>query len=219
MDNKQYLKQSSQLSIVALLLLVAAGLVATTGPFPANQEIFEVIGPSEAYSAALTNAGPALRTVLFIDALFALAYTSAISFAILGFAQRNPAVAWFSGLGIIAVLFFDYWENSIMVQSLDILSVGGEVSLDRIAHQASVSASKWYGAAAVLFAVSFLLPYDSWVEKILVWGTRLGLTFAVPLFVLNAFAMRDMGTLLILISMAGGFVLLAVVTGSRARSD
>ncbi len=217
MDTRTHLSRSSVLNLVALALLAAAMLAANLAPYPAGQEFFEVIRPAEVYSAALANADPALRTVLFFDALFALAYTGAICFAILGFARRNVPVAWFCGLGIVAVMVLDYRENTIMVQSLDIVAAGGELPLARIAAQASVSAIKWQGAAAVLFALSFLLPADTLIEKLLVWGTRLGLALAVPLFVLNAFGLRETGTLFILLSMAGGFVLLAVVTRSRAK--
>jgi len=219
MTNQQYLIQSTILSLVALALLIAGGIISNTGNFPAGQEIFETIGAQAAYTSSLTNAAPALRTVLFIDAIFALAYTSAICFAILGFAHRNKPVAWFAGLGIIVVMLLDYLENTIMGQSMDLLEIGSQLSIEHIIFQATVSAIKWQASAATLFAISFLLPNETLVEKLLVWGTRLGLAISVPMFLINPFELRELGVLFIGISMASGFLLLSVVTWRRAATE
>lgn len=217
MNDNQHLKYSAVLSVFAFLLLVLSVFIANSGPYPASQEIFEVIGNVEIYSAAIANAAPVLRTVLFVDALFSLAYTGAICFALLAFANRNLPFAWFAGMGIITVMLLDYAENFTMIQSMDILATGGALSLDHIISQVSISSLKWHVAAAALFSVSFVLPSRGLIEKLLVWGTRLGLAFAVPLFVTNAFSLREEGGILILSSMAGGFVLLALVTWNRSR--
>jgi len=104
-----------------------------------------------------------------------------------------------------------------MGRSMDIAAITNEVSLERIILQASVSAAKWHLSAAVLFSLSFLLPSDNLTEKLLVWGTRLGLATGVPLFVINPLALREVGVLIIAISMIGGFVLLAVVAWRRSK--
>jgi len=216
LPDNSYLKQSAILSTLALLLLIAGGWVSNTGEYPAGQELFEVLSNQSDYSTALINATPALRTVLFIDAIFALTYTSAICFAVLGFAHRNKPVAWFAGLSIIAVMTLDYLENTIMGQSMDLLEIGQQLPLENILFQSTVSAIKWQASAASLFAISFLLPNDTLVEKLLVWGTRIGLAVSVPLFLIGPFGMRDTGILFIGVSMASGFILLAMVTWRRA---
>lgn len=219
MTSNQYLKTSSILALVAFILLMAALTVANTGIHPASQEIFEVIASSQSYTAALKLAEPNLRIVLFIDAIFALFYTSAICFAAIGFHQRNPPIAYAAIIGIIIIMFLDYAENIMMGQSMDLLAIGADITTDRIVSQVSISSIKWHGAAAVLFTISFLLPSDNIVEKLLVWGTRIGLAIAVPLFVTNAFDLRETGGLFILLSMASGFVLLSLVTWNRSKME
>jgi hypothetical protein len=219
MQNNQHLRYSSILALSAFILLMVALVIGNSGQYPAAQELFEYISDPKAYSAALAKAAPNLRIVLFIDAVFALTYTSAICFAAIGFSHRNPAFAWAVGLGIIAVMLLDYVENIMMVQSMDLIALKGELSIERIVSQATVSSIKWHSSAAVLFAVSFLLPGDTLIEKLFVWGTRIGLVFATSLFVTQAFDLRELGGLLILVSMASGFLLLSWVTWQRSKME
>ncbi len=216
MNSSNYLRQSTILSIAAFILLAGASAVSFFSLHPSSQELFETISGASAYSKSLSLAAPGLRTVLFIDAIFALSYTAAICFAAIGFKQKSPPLAWFVSIGIICVMMLDYWENTIMIQSIELIALKGEISLDRIIHQSTVSSIKWYSAATVLFAVSFLLPSASLIEKLLVLGTRIGLAISVPLFLINGFGLREVGQFMILSFMASGFVLLAIVTWGRS---
>ncbi len=219
MQKSTYLKQSSILAIIAVLALMVSFLNGLLASPPVGQEQFEYIYSLEKYVANLVASEPVLRTVLFFDALFMLSYTAAICFAILGFASRNVPVAWFCGLGILAVMGLDYWENIIMVQSLDLAGIEGGMTLDRVVYLSTVSAVKWHASATVLFAISFLLPSKTLIELLLVWGTRLGMALAVPLFVLNAFDLRELSSWMILGSMGSGFVLLAIVAWQNAKES
>ncbi|MHA1129045.1 MAG: hypothetical protein ACTSRN_08875, partial [Alphaproteobacteria bacterium] len=87
----------------------------------------------------------------------------------------------------------DYWENVTMIHSMDLLASGEQVTVERMMLQVQVSTAKWHASATVLFAISFLLPSERLVEKLLVWGTRIGLAIAVPLFITNMFDMRVVG--------------------------
>ncbi len=216
MNNSAYLERASVLSLVALAVLAVSALSGILASPGTGQEVFEYIYPFEQYVQNLNDAEPALRTVLFFDSIFALVYTAAICFAVIGFRARSLPLAWFCGLGILGVMGLDYWENIIMVHSLDLADLG-EMSPDRMVFLAGVSAVKWHLSAAVLFAISFLLPDRRLSERLLVWGTRLGLMVAVPLFVVNGFGLRQAGMLLILISMAGGFILLSIVARQNSR--
>jgi len=212
MQNSDYFKQSAVLSVVALVLLLA-GVVVGSMAFPVtNQEQFEIIYALESYTRNLGAAEPAIRLILFLDAVFILAYVGAISFAVIGFANRNLPVAWFAGLAILAVMVLDNWENILIVSSLDLVKSGEVINAQIMAQQALISSFKWQLSAAALFALSFLLPGKRLAEFLLVWGTRLGLAIAAPLFVFNPFELRPIGSLLILASMSGGFILLAIVT-------
>jgi hypothetical protein len=217
--SNQFLTRSTMASILALVLLIIIGLIANLGEYKAGQELFEtIIDPGE-YSKSMANAAPALRIVLYLDALFILCFVCAIGFAVLGFAKRNPPIAWFSGITIIIVMLLDYWENFILGQSMDLLALGNAISLERILYQASVSSAKWQLAAVTLVAISFLLPNDNLLEKLLVWGTRLGLAIGVPVFILNVFELRETGVILIALTMISGFLLLAMVTWKRSVRD
>jgi|GEM_PF-6016671 len=211
-NSSQFLYRSSIASMLALVVLVLTGLTANLGDYKAGQELFEtIIDPGE-YSKSMRDATPSLRLVLYLDALFIICFTCAIGFAILGFAKRNLPIAWFCGIAIIIVMLLDYWENFILAQSMDLLVLGNSISLERMLYQASVSSAKWQLAAVTLAAISFLLPDDSFPEKLLVWGTRLGLAIGVPVFILNPFELRETAVVLIALTMISGFVLLTLVT-------
>ncbi|MEC9344513.1 MAG: hypothetical protein VYD64_11790 [Pseudomonadota bacterium] len=218
MDRRTLLDTAFVATICALLLLVAALAIALASDPVAGQEPFETVSDPSAYAAALAASGAGLRAVLFVDSLFLLAYTVAIGFTAMTFAVNNCAAAWVGGLGILAVMALDMLENATMVQSLDIATLTGAVSMERIAFQATISAMKWQLSAAALLAVSFVLPSATLVEKLLVWGVRLGLPVAVPLFVMNPLGLRETGGLLLLVVVAGGFVLLSLVLRSQARN-
>ncbi|MFZ1775489.1 MAG: hypothetical protein WAT78_16250 [Rhizobiaceae bacterium] len=219
MNTRTLLAAGYAATLCALALMVIAVITAMSSNPHAGQEQFETIRAASLYSAELAAAGPGLRRILFIDGLFMLAYTVAIGFTVMAFADRNRPAAWFAGIGIVAVLLLDALENATMAQSVDLLDAGGALTLDRIAWQASVSGMKWQSAAAALLAVSFVLPTDSILERILVWGVRLGLPVAVPLFIMGAFGLREIGGQLLLLSMSGGFILLALVLRGRMRSS
>lgn len=199
-------------------MLAAATVISLVSGSPAEpvgQEAFETIADPAAYAAGLARADDALRTILFVDTLFIIAYLTAIGFAIAAFADKCRPAAWFGGLAIIAVAILDALENATMVQSLDLVALGAPLTLEHIAWQASISAMKWQMAALSLFAVSFTLPGESVLEQVLVWAIRLGLPLAVPLFVMNAFGLREIAPLGMGLAMLGGLILLAAVTRSH----
>lgn len=211
MARRDLIRISFVATLCALALLVVAVVAGMASDPPAAQEQFETVSDLARYAALLAATGPGLRAVLFVDTLFLLAYTVAIAFADIAFCDNNRAAAWFAGLGIVAVMLLDAVENATMVQSLDLVETGGTITAERIANQALVSAIKWQAAAATLLAISFVLPNATMIEKLLVWGLRIGLPVAVPLFLTDAFGLRETGGLLLLVSMASGFVLLAIV--------
>lgn len=194
------------------LLLVATAISLATG---AGQEIFETIRNPAAYGSELAAADQGLRAILFIDTLFIPAYVTAIGFAMTAFASSCRPAAWIAGIGILAVALLDVVENTIMVQSLDLALLGILPDEGRITWQAFASALKWQVAALSLFAAGFVLPRDSSLEKLLVWGVRIGLPLSVPLFVMDAFGMREAAPILIGVSMLGGLALLAMVLRGR----
>ena len=215
---RQYLRFSFAGCLAALCMLLAAtgiSLISGSPSEPVGQEVFETIADPAAYAAGLVRADSPLRAILYVDTLFIIAYLTAIGFAIAAFAEKCRPAAWFGGLAIIAVAVLDALENATMVQSLDLVALGAPLTLEHIAWQATVSAMKWQMAALSLFAISFTLPRETLLEGVLIWVIRLGLPFAVPLFVMNAFGLREVAPLGMGVAMLGGLALLAAVTRAR----
>ena len=215
--NTQYLAASFAGCLAALGLLLAATAVSLVSG--SGQEPFETVSNPVAYADGLTQAEDGLRAILFIDSLFIIAYLTAICFAIATFERKCSPAAWFGGLGMIAVAILDALENATLAQSLDITALGAPLTLQHITWQASVSAMKWQVAALSLFAITFTLPCNTLVERILVWGMRLGLPLAVPLFIMDAFGLREVAPLGLGLAMLGGFALLAVVARSHSAKN
>lgn len=199
------------------LIVVMLALSLAYDPVP-SQERFEVFSDPAGYAEELRASGAGLRAILFVDTLFLLSYTVAIGFAAVAFADNCRPAAWIAGIGIVCVMALDMFENATMVQSLDLAALGESVSTGRIALLATISAIKWQFAAATLLAMSFALPSATALEKLLVWGTRIGLPVAAPLFVFDAFGLREIGGVLLLVTMAGGFALLAIVLRGHAKA-
>lgn len=202
-------------ALAALLAATAISLVWGSSAEPVGQEIFETISDPTAYAGALARADGPLRAILFVDSLFIIAYLTAVGFAIAAFAGRCRPAAWFGGLAIIAVAILDVVENATMVQSLDLVAMGAPLTLEHIAWQSSISAVKWQMAALSLFAATFTLPNKTMLERVLVWAMRLGLPLTAPLFVMNAFGLREIAPLGMGLAMVAGLALLAAVTRSH----
>ncbi|MCB1517745.1 MAG: hypothetical protein KDJ19_09050 [Hyphomicrobiaceae bacterium] len=217
MTQQSFLKTSWAAALVSLVLIILATVVALGTEPHAGQEGFEVFADTATYVANMAAAGDRLRIVLYIDGLFMMSYTVAIGAALLAFAQNNRAAAILSGIGIVAVFLLDAFENAVMAQSINMVAAGDALEQSRIGFQAMVSAMKWQTASLILFSTSFVLPSKTFVEKLLVWGARLGLPLSVPLFVSNAFGLRTFAGPLMLLSMGGGFILLALVTRKRLQ--
>lgn len=216
MERREHLRAASGLSIVALLLLAAAGALIFLSGGTAAQERFEVFLDPAQYSAALREAGQHLRLALAADDLFIVAYTGALAFAALGFRAVNPAAAMAAGLGAFAVGGFDFWENMTMGTSLDMAMQGQTIDAGRIAYQAAVSAAKWNAAAVTLVALTFAIPKERFFEMLLVWAIRLVFPAATALFVTGALDLRAAAGYAIYAGILSGFVLLGIVTYSRS---
>ena len=215
MNQQHFLKLSFWLSLAALIFFLLVTFIVVSNGGVGAQEPFEYFQNIKPYTDALKAAGPVLRKVLFLDTMFILCYAGAIGFAVAAFYNRNRPVAWFAGLTLIGLVVLDNWENVILIQSLDLAAQGVGLTTNQILHQVTVSSAKWLSASALLFSISFVLPNSSFVEKLLVWGTRLGMAIGVPLFIYNPLDTRLIGTAIIGLSMSGGFVLLALVTKGR----
>ncbi len=215
MNQQHFFKLSFYLSLSAFVVFVLTIAAAFIGGGNGGQEQFEFLQSIETYTAALKSADYSLRIVLFLDTIFILCYASAIGCAIAACYDRNKPFAWASGLALLGVIILDNWENIVMIQSLDLVAQNQAIEFTQMVSQVTVSSAKWIAATVLLFCISFLLPDRTTIEKLLVWGTRVGLAIGVPLFIYNPIDLRVLGGTIIALSMGGGFVLLALVMKGR----
>ncbi|HHL21944.1 MAG TPA: hypothetical protein ENJ52_10525 [Aliiroseovarius sp.] len=181
------------------------------------QELHEFYAPPSAYTYSLTEAGGALRVVLLLDLFFMIGYGGALAMTAFANRGRNPVMAVAALVGIGGLVLLDLAENVTMVLSLDLAENGTVISAGRIIAQVEISSLKWLVAALAVVALTFTLPRDTMLEKLLIWAARVMLPLGTGLFVTGAFEARLLGALLILVGMAGGFALLALTIWLRQR--
>jgi hypothetical protein len=217
MERRKNLRTAAALSVLALLLLIAATVMIFLSDGIAAQEHFEHYLDPVKYTAALRDAGQPLHVTLAVDDLFIVAYLGALGFAALGFRDEKPAAALVAGLGAFALAALDFWENSTIGTSLDMALAGVSIDGARIAYQAAISAAKWNAAAVTLVALSFAIPKERFFETLLAWAARLIFPAATALFVTDAAGLRQLGLFAIYGGMLSGFALIAIATYNRSR--
>ncbi len=217
MTTQQAEKTALQIYLFTLAVFVLMQMLVVASGGTAAQEINEVFAPAATYGENLAAGGNLLRSVLLLDLFFMIGYGGALGMTAYANAGRNLVLAWVAGIGIALLVLLDVGENTIMVISLDMLAAGGEVSPARIGWQAGISSAKWLMAALSVVALTFTLPQNTGLERLLVWAARVLLPLGVGLFTTGAFDMREVGGLFILAGMVGGFSLLAITIRVRLR--
>ncbi|MCP5038863.1 MAG: hypothetical protein GY945_14825 [Rhodobacteraceae bacterium] len=210
-------KLALQLFLYTLLVFAAMQVAAIITGGSGSQEVFEVFADPSSYSENLAQADGPLRLILLLDVFFMIGYGGALTMTAYANAPRNRVMAWVAGLGVAALVALDIGENLTMVISLDMLAAELELSPARIGWQVGISGAKWLVAALSVVALTFTLPQDTSVERLLVWAARILLPLGAGLFVTGAFEARMLGGMLILAGMAGGFFLLALTIWLRQR--
>jgi len=208
------LKLATQLYVYAVLVFAIMQLLAIGG---GAQEPFEIYADPADYTARMRAVSDSLRIVLFADLFFIIGFGAAIGITAWAYADTNRAAAWVAGLGIFLVMGLDLSEDISLLISLDRVDAGGELSESRILTQVQISSAKWLVSAVVVVALTFTLPQDSWLERLVVWATRLFFPIGAGLFVTGAFDASALGGLILLAAMGSGLGLLALTTGLRAR--
>lgn len=217
MKNSDWDRMALRFSVYTLAVFAAMMALALATGGAGAQEPHEVFAAPAAYTQALLDCANNLRIVLFLDVLFMIGYGGALAMTARAFAANNPVMAWVAGLGAAGLIALDIREDVFMVISLDMAEAGVALEPARIAAQAGISGVKWLIAALSVVALSFVLPQETGLERVLVWSARLALPVGAGLFVTGAFDARVVGGVLILTGMGGGFTLLAVTAWLRQR--
>ena len=213
------LRTAGVFSVLALTLMLVGSAVIISSSGTAAQDPLETFSDPETFIAFLQAADPALRTALFLDGLFALAYAGAVVFAVIGFHDRCPPAAWASGLGILVTMVLDISENLLMMGSLGLAGAGLEITGERITLHVFVSGMKLHLAAFALVAFTFTLPDRGLITWLIRWGGRTIMPVAAILFVTDAFGLSADASLGVFVAMTGGFALQAILMFREARDQ
>lgn len=181
----------------------------------ASQEIHEVYAPLNAYSQNLGQAGAPLRIMLFLDVFFMIGYAGGLAMTVYANIVRNPLMGWIAGAGIAGLVLLDVSENLIMLHLLDLVQANVGLENAQIGWQVGISGAKWFDAGFAVVALTFVLPQNTALERLLVWSARIALPIGAGLFVTGAFEARLLGGLFILAGMGGGFAMLALTIWQR----
>lgn len=219
MTRAQALYSAGVFSVLALTLMILGSALIFASSGTAAQDPLETFSDAVTFSAYLQAADPALRTALFLDGLFALAYAGAVAFAVIGFHDRCPSAAWASGLGILITMVLDVSENLLMMGSLGLVNAGQEITTERITLHVFVSGLKLHLAAFSLIAFTFMLPERGLVTWLMRWGGRTLMPIAAVLFVTDAFGLSENASLGVFVAMTGGFALQAILMFREARNQ
>lgn len=216
MNKNSSLRAAAAFSILALVLIVLGVVVNVASSGAGAQDPLETFSDPATFKAILESAEPALRTALFFDALYAIAYAAAVGFAAIGLRDHCPPAAWAGGLGMLAAMGLDVSENLLMLGSLGLIGAAQEITGERVAIHVFVSGMKLHVASAALVAFTFTLPEHGLATLLLRWGMRIIMPVSATLFVTNAFGASGHGSLGVFFAMTGGLALLAFVAYSEA---
>lgn len=217
MSKAQSLRTAGVFSLLALTLMLLGTAVILASSGTAAQDPLETFSDPAIFTAFLQESEPALRTALFLDGLFALAYAGAVAFAVIVFRDRCLPAAWASGVGILVTMILDVSENLLIMGSLGLAGAGQEVTGERIMLHVFVSGMKLHLAAFSLVAFTFTLPERGPVTWLIRWGGRTIMPIAAILFVTDAFGMSANASIGVFIAMTGGFALQAILMFREAR--
>lgn len=199
--------------------LTLAGMLAVAYWFGGtSQQTFERVMPAEAYARALVSADLPLRIILALDNLFILLYTPV--FLLLGTAlyrKRTRYLTAAATLLLVAVAVLDFLENHHIQVMIDSVQAGIPLVQADISERAQQSMLKFHSSYLGLFLFSFVLPSQTPLERILIWGIRLAL---VPAGILLYVVPGAGGRILELLRYGGmffGFALLAYNYFVRSR--
>lgn len=193
-------------------------LLATALFFGTTQQDFESLAPADQYARRLIAAEIPLRIILTLDNVFILSYCAA--FVLLGAAHKRKS-AKLTAVAATAILLItgllDLLENHHILVMLESSLTGIPLTQTEIAERAQLSMLKFHGAYLGLFLLAFVLPQDTFTERLLLVGIRFVL---IPAGILVYTVIGPLTAVLAILryaAMLGGFGLLAYNYFVRSR--
>jgi hypothetical protein len=177
--------------LAGLLALVLFVLEVTA---QGSQSLFQINRPSAEFSALLLTRGASLRADLGIDFIFLCAYAAfflSLCVVLKTWARDTPTsaeTAVFINIATASLLItacLDAIENAHLLAMLSMAEQGQPIDQGEIAGQMIESMAKFMFSYFGLFVLSFALPQDTAIEKLVVLSLRwVQLPIGVGIFVL-----------------------------------
>lgn len=168
---------------------------------------FEVFAPPEEYSQAIKQAEAPLRAILTIDNIFLTLYTAAFIFLAMAVWRKKNRLLVAIGLGAVLITtYLDLHENHELLTFLEIAIAGFPIDAAALHQRMVWSQLKFHSSYLGFFLLAFVLPKDTFLEKLLPWSLWLGY---LPIGILVYTYPSPTFSLLRYLFMLSGFFLLA----------
>ncbi|KAA3643367.1 MAG: hypothetical protein DWQ07_22915 [Chloroflexi bacterium] len=188
-------------------LALAAMLAVSLFNAGVTAQDFELFAPPEEYAQAITQAEAPLRAILTIDNIFLTLYAAAFVFLATAVWRKRNRLLVAIGLGAVLITtYLDLHENHELLTFLEMAIAG--LPIDEAAlHQRMVwSQLKFHSSYFAFFLLAFVLPKDTFLEKLLRWSLWLGY---LPIGILVYTYPSSIFSLLRYLFMLSGFFILA----------
>jgi hypothetical protein len=177
MEISKIYKNLSYTAFGAGIVLLCMLLISFFDKSHITQQYFETLSASDVYAKELSTYSGILRSILTLDNIFIVLYSSAFIFLFMVLSAKEKSLNLV--VGLIAVLgtgFLDFYENHHILTFLTMAEKGIVISVDDIASQMTLSQFKFHLSYLSFFLFAFSLPADTFLEKLLKYSLLFLLT-------------------------------------------
>ena len=183
----RYLSITAFAAVVMLALMLGVSIL-NQGVTAQN---FELVTDVETYTRNILASEKLLRTVLTLDNLFLIFYTTAFIFLAMAVRDDRNSIIVFVALGAVLITaYLDLLENHDILTQLTTALHGLPIALSDLQQRMIWSQLKFHSSYLGFFLFAFVLPGDTILEKLLKYSLWLGFpligilvyTFPHPVF-------------------------------------
>jgi hypothetical protein len=170
LSKKQIYRNIAYCALAAALAIGAWLLVPLFYGGVTAQDFESFRAPAEYAAALLANEAP-LRAILTLDDLFLIFYTATFAFiATASWGKRKKLLVWVGLAAILVTAYLDMQENSELLTFLAMAKSGAGISAEMLHSRAVLSQVKFLSSYLSFFLFAFVLPSDTFLEKLLRWS-------------------------------------------------
>ena len=187
-------------------LMLAAMLLVSLFNKGVTAQDFEIVSDVETYTRRIVAAETPLRLILTIDNLFLTLYTAAFIFLAMAVWDVSSRILVFVALGAVLITtYLDLLENHDILTQLATAQHGLPIALADLQERMVWSQLKFHSSYLGFFLFAFVLPGDTFLEKLLKFSLWLGYpligilvyTFPNPIFNLLRYLFMFFGLMLL----------------------